>query len=204
MALVKCPECGKENISDSAATCPFCGYGIKEHLDLIKQKEAFDEKKQKDREKIQKQYEDELQRINKMYHPSKPSWFATIFKRINWIFVPASLLTLLMILCIVLSFCGIAEEIDFWMFLGAAFFGFIAFVTWKIIKDEYDRALDKYKNWDTYIEKLKNDAANQYDTRINSLESRKFEAQKGAAPSELYPFLVPRMALNVLSAVLLT
>lgn len=133
MALIKCPECGKENISDSATTCPFCGYGIKEHFELINQKEAFDEKKQKDREKIQKQYEDELQRINKMYHPSKPSWIATIFKRINWIFVPASFLTLLMILCIILSFCGIAEEIDFWIFFGAAFFGFIAFATWKII-----------------------------------------------------------------------
>ena len=35
MALIKCPECGKENISDSATTCPFCGYGIKEHFDLL-------------------------------------------------------------------------------------------------------------------------------------------------------------------------
>lgn len=196
MALIKCPECGKENISDSATTCPFCGYGIKEHFDLINQKEAFDEKKQKDREKIQKQYEDELQRINKMYHPSKPSWIATIFKRINWIFVPASFLTLLMILCIILSFCGIAEEIDFWIFFGAAFFGFIAFATWKIIKDEYDRALDKYENWDTYIERLKNDATNQYDTRINDLESRKFEAQTSVTPSETVPIPRPTYGLK--------
>ena len=29
MALVKCPECGKENVSDSADACPNCGFGIK-------------------------------------------------------------------------------------------------------------------------------------------------------------------------------
>lgn len=28
MALIKCPECGKENISDQAFSCPNCGYPI--------------------------------------------------------------------------------------------------------------------------------------------------------------------------------
>lgn len=32
MALIKCPECGKENVSDSAEVCPNCGYGIKKHF----------------------------------------------------------------------------------------------------------------------------------------------------------------------------
>lgn len=190
MALVKCPECGNENISDSAVTCPNCGYGIKEHFDLIRQKEAFEEKKQQDRERIQKQYEDELQRIDKMYHPSKPSLFGTILQGKNWIFIPAFLLMLLALICIVLSLCGIAEKIDIWMFLLAAFWGFIAFATWKIIKDEYDRALDKYENWDTYIERLKNDAANQYDTRINDLKNRKFKAQKSSTTTETV--VIPR------------
>ena len=36
MALIKCPECGKENVSDSAETCPECGYSIKAHFDKIK------------------------------------------------------------------------------------------------------------------------------------------------------------------------
>ena len=36
MALIKCPECGKENVSDLAAACPSCGYGIKEHFDKIR------------------------------------------------------------------------------------------------------------------------------------------------------------------------
>lgn len=32
MALINCPECGKENVSDSADSCPNCGYAIKECL----------------------------------------------------------------------------------------------------------------------------------------------------------------------------
>ncbi len=36
MALVKCPECGKE-VSDLANACPNCGYGVKAHFDKIKQ-----------------------------------------------------------------------------------------------------------------------------------------------------------------------
>lgn len=38
MALIKCPECGKQ-ISDKAKTCIGCGYPIKEHLEELKEKE---------------------------------------------------------------------------------------------------------------------------------------------------------------------
>ena len=31
MALVKCPECGRENVSNTAKSCPGCGYNIKEY-----------------------------------------------------------------------------------------------------------------------------------------------------------------------------
>ena len=39
MALVTCPECGKENVSDSAVSCPECGYAIKNHFDEIRLEE---------------------------------------------------------------------------------------------------------------------------------------------------------------------
>ena len=32
MALVKCPECGRENVSSTAKSCPGCGYNIKNTL----------------------------------------------------------------------------------------------------------------------------------------------------------------------------
>lgn len=33
MSLIKCPECGKENVSDSAEACPRCGFGIKKYYE---------------------------------------------------------------------------------------------------------------------------------------------------------------------------
>jgi DNA-directed RNA polymerase subunit RPC12/RpoP len=40
MALVKCPECGRENVSDTAEACPNCGYAIKNHYQRVKEEEA--------------------------------------------------------------------------------------------------------------------------------------------------------------------
>lgn len=39
MALVKCPECGKK-VSDTAVSCPNCGYGIKEHFERERKQAA--------------------------------------------------------------------------------------------------------------------------------------------------------------------
>ncbi len=50
MALIKCPECGRENVSDGAAACPDCGYGIKAHFEKIsmeqQKKEIYERKLQ--------------------------------------------------------------------------------------------------------------------------------------------------------------
>lgn len=35
MALVTCPECGRERVSDSAESCPDCGYPIKNHFSKL-------------------------------------------------------------------------------------------------------------------------------------------------------------------------
>lgn len=48
MALIKCPECGRENVSDSAEMCPACGYGIKAHFERLKVEE---ERKKREEEK---------------------------------------------------------------------------------------------------------------------------------------------------------
>lgn len=52
MALVKCPECGKENVSDSAETCPECGYKIREHFEKL-QKDAEREARIQERFKLE-------------------------------------------------------------------------------------------------------------------------------------------------------
>ena len=50
MALVKCPECGREGVSDTATSCPGCGFNIKEYYeknkiveDEITEEESADE-----------------------------------------------------------------------------------------------------------------------------------------------------------------
>ena len=46
MALTKCPECGRKNVSDSAEACPGCGYGVKAHFAEIKRQEQLSKIKQ--------------------------------------------------------------------------------------------------------------------------------------------------------------
>lgn len=39
LALITCPECGRENVSDTAIACPGCGYAIREHFERIRAEE---------------------------------------------------------------------------------------------------------------------------------------------------------------------
>lgn len=39
MSLIKCPECGKENVSDTALACPECGFSIKDYVEHKKKDE---------------------------------------------------------------------------------------------------------------------------------------------------------------------
>ncbi len=32
MALIQCPECGRKNISDTAETCPSCGFKVHDYI----------------------------------------------------------------------------------------------------------------------------------------------------------------------------
>lgn len=41
MALVKCPECGRENVSNTAKSCPGCGYNIRAYYEAEHQKEKI-------------------------------------------------------------------------------------------------------------------------------------------------------------------
>lgn len=60
MALIKCPECGRENVSDTAESCPECGYGIKAHFDIERTREL--------NKKIHEQ------RLNNVAMPEKPKY----------------------------------------------------------------------------------------------------------------------------------
>ena len=70
MALTKCPECGKENVSESAESCPSCGYGINSHFKnkkLQEQKEIENQKQKQllEQEKQKKEIEIEQEKLRK-------------------------------------------------------------------------------------------------------------------------------------------
>lgn len=87
MALVRCPECGKEGVSDSAEMCPECGYNIKEHFQKIEEEELLKriEERRLEKEKA------ELDQI-KMPDPPGISYFILGFV----IMIPFILLSLFM------------------------------------------------------------------------------------------------------------
>lgn len=69
MALIKCPECGKENVSDTANACPNCGFDIKTYFET-KIREERVEKWNKEWNKMQ---QDKLkERMDKIEKP-KPA-----------------------------------------------------------------------------------------------------------------------------------
>ena len=77
MALIKCPECGREKVSDSAEMCPDCGYGIKAHFQEIERKKLLEQQKLE----REKQYEEskrireekERAELDTIKMPCKPS-----------------------------------------------------------------------------------------------------------------------------------
>lgn len=54
MALIKCPECGRENVSDSAEMCPGCGFGIKKYFEDISISKRKEEQEKIEAEKLNK------------------------------------------------------------------------------------------------------------------------------------------------------
>jgi ssDNA-binding Zn-finger/Zn-ribbon topoisomerase 1 len=59
MALINCPECGKEGISSSAVSCPNCGFDIRGWQQNIKNERIAKEKEEKAQENLRIQAEKE-------------------------------------------------------------------------------------------------------------------------------------------------
>ena len=93
MALITCPECGKPNVSDSAESCPECGYNIRNHFAIQKQEEVPKEIEvqetdiqELDKERIDKElkqlkqdYQNELKQIEETQRPPKPTLLSSMF-----------------------------------------------------------------------------------------------------------------------------
>lgn len=137
MALIKCPECGREKVSDSAEMCPDCGYGIKAHFQKIEQKRLLEQQKlerKKQHEEAQRvRLEEEQAELDTIKMPSKPSIVQNIFI-FGIIFVPLMLLGLL-----------IPYRIGFWFFL--IFWLIVAFSSYNDNVKDYERAQQDFKKF---------------------------------------------------------
>ncbi|MCM1059629.1 MAG: zinc ribbon domain-containing protein [Eubacterium sp.] len=96
MALVKCPECGREKVSDSAEACPACGYAIKSHYDKIKYAEMQKAQMAAQTERL-RQIQEESQRRKR---ERKNKLFGSPAKKIMWISGSCVFLALIVVLCL--------------------------------------------------------------------------------------------------------
>lgn len=145
MALVKCPECGRENVSDTAESCPNCGYGIKAHYDKIKQEEQ--QKLAKERE--ERELEENFRKMNEERE-------ANINERAQYVDVPQHKPFMNGMLAVGLFFGALtvlAIICEFWGFMfveGIIAFCFI-FTGWDKLKiereifDKYSEDKEKYQ-----------------------------------------------------------
>ena len=53
MSLIQCPECGKDGVSDSAVSCPNCGYNIQMHMQKVHKQEKIQKKDKMIQQQIQ-------------------------------------------------------------------------------------------------------------------------------------------------------
>lgn len=93
MALIKCPECGKENVSDTATACPGCGYNIQEHTILVNQEIQRAAAEEASRLRAKEQEERRIARKND-----------PVYQKKKWTII--SLAVLAVVVCIVLIAVG--------------------------------------------------------------------------------------------------
>lgn len=78
MALINCPECGKEKVSNSAPTCPECGFAIDSYFKKIQHDKdvILKMKNQKKQEIVDKENKKQIEqeRLTNIKMPVKPKY----------------------------------------------------------------------------------------------------------------------------------
>lgn len=137
MALIKCPECGRANVSDSAEACPDCGYGIRAHFQKIEQKKLLEQQKEEEARQYEEakriREEKEKAELNAIKMPSKPSIGQSLLI-FGIVFLPFMLLGLIL-----------PYRIGFWFFL--IFWLIVAFSSYNDNVKDYERAQQDFRKF---------------------------------------------------------
>ena len=86
MALIKCPECGKE-ISDKSKTCINCGYPISEYASELQTEEQYVSEQIKENQGKEKTFSSEIKKTNYAVEKT-PFWKRWWFLALMCIFIP--------------------------------------------------------------------------------------------------------------------
>lgn len=150
--LITCPECGKEKVSDTAESCPECGYAIKTHFAKIK--EEKEEKIQQ--EQVNKMIKNiEKSRLNNIQMPTDPK-----FPK-GWLIVGLFLI-LLSVFCIML---GMLEDEEAYLVVVNIISGVVCLV---IGNKKFVEAKEKYEKAKLDFEQYKKDELKRQDNERDS------------------------------------
>lgn len=158
MALMKCPECGKENVSDTSSTCTECGYNIQKYLQELREKEQ-DEK--------EFQYILSTIEIPEVHEPKEPDSYVPG--------VIGSVIAYLFLLAFIVIADGGSFAIGLVTLLYIAFL-VLLYVSIENEKKEFTKALIEYQEKLKENEEIRNNIE-QYrmDKAKEILEQRKLE-----------------------------
>lgn len=142
MALIKCPECGKEKVSDNAPFCPECGFGIREYYSKVEQDQIKKELEKKHEEErlatVTKAENHRKSRVENVKLPDKPDKNKYIF---------AGVMCGIMAL---IGWLGVITGIGFIWLIIAVLFSVLAAASPKVYRNEVDRYEYAIKNPEEY------------------------------------------------------
>ena len=169
MALVNCPECRRENVSDTAESCPDCGFNIKEYfraervsrnreIEENKKKEIIARGKEAEKQRLNNEKEWKLKQIENLTEPVKP----ILFSRNKGLFI------FFVALSIALGLFGYGMGSDFCIISFYVSLVITAIVLLKAIAD-YSDSKSIYKRYANDLEGYKKYKADEIEKAFNEL-----------------------------------
>ena len=165
MALLKCPECGKENVSDTAVSCPDCGFSIQDYLKTKQDEEYI----QKEKDRLQSELAKKLSEIDSLQKPQKPTISKIIMSDNRFVFVVFAIVAVIGLIVMIYTLAAFGKPNGFSL-IATLFCSVIALIGVSDIKKGYNEKLSEYKDFEGYKQKKKQRVQENYDYRINHKE----------------------------------